>query len=159
MRFTVINRVRFCPRLLSQGTQRVWTTAEMHTILGSSAKTSPEELRELYLARVREIHPDTATETPTIALNELRGLLFSFQQVFTILNKTFMINSWKRKLKRTRNPQLLLLRIIVLRNICKSLQCKNFFTQMPFDLSFSYRYLLFLLRTHGTWLQVDETIK
>lgn len=76
MRFTVINRVRFCPRLLSQGTQRVWTTAEMHTILGSSPKTSPEELRELYLARVREIHPDTATETPTIALNELRGLFF-----------------------------------------------------------------------------------
>lgn len=50
----------------------------MHTILGSSAKTSPEELRELYLARVREIHPDTATETPTIALNELRGLFFQY---------------------------------------------------------------------------------
>ena len=78
MRFTVINRVRFSPRLFSEGTQRVWTTAEMHTILGSSAKTSPEELRELYLARVREIHPDTATETPTIALNELRGLCLSF---------------------------------------------------------------------------------
>ncbi|CBY19121.1 unnamed protein product [Oikopleura dioica] len=74
MRFTLINRVRFSPRLLSEGTQRVWTSAEMHTILGSSHKTSPEELRELYLARVREIHPDTATETPTIALNELRDI-------------------------------------------------------------------------------------
>lgn len=28
---------------------------------------------------------------------------------------------------------------------------------MPFDLSFSSRYSLFLLRTRGTWLQVDET--
>ena len=68
MRFTRVLRD------ISKTLKPKWTTPEMHTMLGSTDSTTVPELRELYLARVREIHPDTAGDDPVdIEVHELKA--------------------------------------------------------------------------------------
>merc|ERR1712130_595425 len=74
MRFTRVANVMMS-RVLREGVKFKLSSTQMHTILGSTDDSSPEQLRELYLARVREIHPDTRTDdAPEIELDELKQI-------------------------------------------------------------------------------------
>jgi len=74
MRFTRVANVMMS-RVLREGVKFKLSPTQMHTILGSTDDSSPEQLRELYLARVREIHPDTRTDdAPEIELDELKQI-------------------------------------------------------------------------------------
>ena len=47
----------------------------MHRIMGSTDESTVEQLRELYLARVREVHPDTRDEdAPEIEIDEIKEI-------------------------------------------------------------------------------------
>jgi hypothetical protein len=62
-------------RILREVLKPKWTHAQMHSLLGSTDDSSIEQLRELYLTRVREIHPDTAAvDAPEIEIVELKQI-------------------------------------------------------------------------------------
>lgn len=62
-------------RVLREVVKQAWTPKEMHKLLGSTDDSSVEQLRELYLVRVREIHPDTAgPDAGDIEIHELKDI-------------------------------------------------------------------------------------
>ena len=81
MRFTRVVNVMMS-RVMREGVKFKLSPTQMHTILGSTDDSSPEQLRELYLARVREIHPDTRSDdavTTIAAIRKMSCYLFSLK--------------------------------------------------------------------------------